>query len=176
MPIMLLAVCANINSELQPHNVLHSLVYNIDKFHSKLVCVGLAPIISLSPSIIKVQVEYDGRKLQFYFLCPCVWKGCAAAWCCGAILIVKFSGTFIWRASFTHQYKIQRGMHCTAAVQNHHPNYYRMLYGVGGDSCCKGRVQMEVGLGLGHRAGANGDTVGQWSSGRGGTKGEVYLE
>jgi len=70
----------------------------------------------------------------------------------------------------------QSGMHCTAVVQNHHPNYYRMLYGVGGDSCCKGRVQMEVGPGLGHRAGANGDTVGQWSSGRGGTKGEVYLE
>ena len=115
MPIMLLAVCANINSELQPHNVLHSLVYNIDKFHSKLVCVGLAPIISLSPSIIKVQVEYDGRKLQFYFLCPCVWKGCAAAWCCGAILIVKFSGTFIWRASFTHQYKFSEwnALHCS---------------------------------------------------------------
>ena len=24
--------------------------------------------------------------LQFYLLCPCEWKGCVAAWCCGEVL------------------------------------------------------------------------------------------
>ena len=43
--------------------------------------------------------------------------------------------------------------------------YYRMLYSVGSDSC----------LSLGHRAGANGDTVIQCSRGEGGggMEGEV---